>query len=171
MNRKLYSIENCDLVDEWAEKWLALIELINNATGTEQPPWSPPPPTELQEIEYQRLRFWLIDHQAQFVPLWKEFYESHDWACTPNNTDDEDGDFPQKYLENPFLFFYEPENLYRLAQQLGLQSGIDIWEPSEHMASMIRPVFIRLGQLMIEFMDWIDERVDENIAKSPRDQE
>ena len=54
MNRKLYSIENCDLVDEWAEKWLAHIKLINNATGTEQPPWSPPPPTEIQEIEYQR---------------------------------------------------------------------------------------------------------------------
>jgi hypothetical protein len=171
VNQKLYSIANYDLVDEWSEKWLALIELINNVTGTEQPPWSSPPPTELQEIEYQRLRFWLIDHQVQFVPLWTEFYESHDWACTPNNTDDEDGDLPQKYLEPPFLFFYEPENLYRLAQQLGLQSGIDIWEPSEHVASMVRPILIRLGQLMIEFVDWIDERVDENIAKSPRNQE
>jgi len=153
---------NRDLVDEWAEKWLALIELINNVTGTEQPPWSsPPPPTELQEIEYQRLRFWLIDHQAQFIPLWREFHESRDWVSHQNNTD-EDGDLPQKYFENPFLFFYEPENLYRLAQQLGLQSGVDIWEPSEHVASMVRPVFIRLGQLMIEFVDWIDERLDQN---------
>jgi len=161
VNRKLYSIENYELVYEWSEQWLALIELINNATGTEQPPWSSPPPTELQEIEYQRLRFWLIDHQAQFVPLWREFYESHDRAC-PQNATDEDGDFPQKYRENPFLYFYEPENLYRLAQQLELQSGIDIWEPSEHIASTVRPVFIRLGQLMMEFVDWIDERADEN---------
>ena len=161
MNWKLYSIENYDLVDEWAEKWLALIELINNLTGIDQPPWSPPPPTELQEIEYQRLRFWFIDHQAEFLPLWREFYESHEWACPIDNAD-EDGDFPQKYLENPFLFFYEAENLYRLAQQLELQSGIDIWEPSEHVASMVRPIIIRLGQLMIEFIDWIDKRVDEN---------
>ena len=127
-----------------------------------------PPPTELQEMEYQRLRFWLIDHQAQFLPLWREFYESHDWAYPQNNTDEE-GRFPQKYLENHFLYFYEPENLYRLAQQLELQSGIDIWEPSEHIASTVRPVLIRLGQLMVEFVDWIDERADENIAKSPRD--
>jgi hypothetical protein len=161
VNRKPYSIENCDLVYEWAEKWLALIELINNVTGTEQSPWSPPPPTELQEIEYQHLRFWLIDHQAQFMPLWREFYASHDWAYPQDNTN-EDGDFPQKYLENHFLFFYEPENLYRLARQLELQSSINIWEPSEHVASMIRPVFIRLGQLMIEFVDWVDERADEN---------
>ena len=160
VNRKLYSIENYNLVDEWAEKWLALIELINNATGTEQPPWSPPPPTELQEIDYQRLRFWLIDHQARFVPLWREFYESRDWAYPANDTH-EDEDLPPKYLENPFLFFYEPENFYRLAQQLELQSGIDVWEPNEHTASMIRPVFIRLGRLMIEFVDWIDERADD----------
>lgn len=161
MNRKLYSTANRDLVYEWSEKWLALIELINNVTGTEQAPWSPPPPTELQEMEYQRLRFWFIDHQAQFIPLWREFYESQDWAYPLNNAD-EDGDFPQKYLENHFLCFYEPENLYRLTQQLELQSGIDIWEPSEHVASMIRPVLIRLGQLMIEFIDWVDERADEN---------
>jgi len=161
MNRRLFSVENRDLVYDWSEKWLALIELINNVTGTDQPPWSSPPPTELQEIEYQRLRFWFTDHQTQFIPLWREFYESRDWVSHQNDAD-EDGDFPQKYLKNHFLYFYEPENLYRLAQQLELQSGVNIWEPSEHIASTVRPVFIRLGQLMMEFVDWIDERADEN---------
>ena len=159
MNRKLYSTANCDLVYEWSEKWLAMIELINNVTGSDQPPWSPPLPTELQEIEYQRLRFWFIDHQTQFLPLWREFCESRDWVYPENDTH-EDEDLPPKYLENPFLFFYEPENFYRLAQQLELQSGIDIWEPSEHVAGIVRPIFIRLGQLMIEFVDWIDEQAD-----------
>lgn len=151
VNRRLYSIAERNLVYEWAEKWLAFIELINNVTGTEQKSL----PTELQEMGYQRLRFWFIDRQTQFVPLWRKFYESHDWTC-PQNDADEDGDFPQKYLENHFLYFYEPDNLYRLAQQLEFQSGIDIWEPSEHAANMVRPVFIRLGQLMVEFLDWID---------------
>gem|GEM_PF-4467003 len=27
---------------------------------------------------------------------------------------------------------------------------------------MIRPIYVRLGQLMIEFMHWIDERAGEN---------
>jgi len=157
VNQKLYSIGDYDLVYEWAEKWLALIELTNDVTRIDQAPQSPSPPTEIQEIEYQRLRFWFIEHQTQFLLLWMEFYESHDWAYPSNNTD-ENGDFPQKYLENPFLFFYEPENLYRLAQQLGLQSGIDIWEPSEHVASMVRPILIRLGELMIEFADWNNEQ-------------
>ena len=161
MNEKCYSLTEQDLVYEWADKWLCLIELINNVTGTGEAPWSPPPPTELDELKYQRLRFWLIDHQAQFTPLWMEFYRSHTWAYTPSNNDEEGG-LPQRYLENHFLFFYEPENLYELAKQLELQSGTDIWEPSETRAREMRPLLIRLGQLMIEFEDWIDRRTTES---------
>ncbi|MFC1910800.1 hypothetical protein ACFLXC_05935 [Chloroflexota bacterium] len=51
--------------------WLALIELVNNVTDTEEPPWSPPPPAEIHEIEYQPLRFWFIDHQTQVLSLWR----------------------------------------------------------------------------------------------------
>jgi hypothetical protein len=98
-----------------------------------------------------------MDHEAQFLPLWKEFYESRDWhRGEPKGNDEED--LPQKYVGNPFLFFYEPENLYHLAQQLDLQSGVDIWEPSEYRARMVRPVFTRLGELLLEFLDWVDER-------------
>jgi hypothetical protein len=98
-----------------------------------------------------------MDHEAQFLPLWKEFYESRDWR-SPKPKDSNEENFPQKYLDNSFLLFYEPENLYCLAQQLDLQSGIDVWEPSEYRARMIRPIFIRLGELLLEFLDWIDER-------------
>jgi hypothetical protein len=157
MNRAPYSTKNYDLVDEWAEKWLALIELINNVTGVYEPPWSPPPPAEVDEIKYRGLRFWFMGHQAQFVPLWKEFYENRDWhPHEPKGNSEED--LLQEYLDNPFLFFYEPENLYRLAQQLDLQSGIDIWEPSEYRARLIRPILIRLGKLLLELLDWIDRR-------------
>jgi len=155
MNRECCSVEDCDLVDEWAERWLALIELINNVTGTDQPPCSPPAPAEIDEMTYQGLRFWFLDHEDQFVPLWKEFQESGG-RYSPRQ--DVGEDFPQGYLENPFLFFYEPENLYRLAQQLDLQSGINVWEPSEYRARMIRPIFIRLGELLLECLDWVDKR-------------
>lgn len=161
MNRKLYPIANSDFVNEWAEKWLALIDLINNATGTDLPPFSPPPPAEIDEITYQSLRLWFTDHEAQFVPLWKEFYESRDWR-PPKLKDNNEEDFPQRYLDNPFLFFYEPENLYCLAQHLDLQSGIRIWEPSEYRARIIRPIFIRLGELLLEFLDWIDKQEHRN---------
>jgi len=157
MNRGLCPIESRDLVDEWVERWLALIELINNVTGAEGPLVSPPPPVEIDEVTYQSLRLWFMGHEAQFVPLWKEFYGSRGWHLRRSEGNGED-DCPQKYLDNPFLFFYEPEDLYCLAQQLDLQSGIDIWEPSEYRARMVRPIFIRLGELLLECLDWVDKR-------------
>ena len=157
MDRILYSPTEGDLVDDWADKWLELIKLINEVTGTNEPPWSSPPPTETDEIRYLGLHLWFLSYQQQFVPLWNDFCASQHWACSQNNRDH--GGFPEKYLENPFLYFYEPENLYHLAQQLELQSGTDIWEPSEHAARMLRPLLIGMGRRMIEFIDWIDQRV------------
>jgi len=156
-NSRLYSPTEADLADEWASKWLELIALINQVTGTDEPPWSPSPPAETDEIRYFRLRFWFLSHQQQFVPLWNDFSTSQDLAGSQNG--DDSGDFPEKYLENPFLYFYEPENLYQLAQQLELQSGTSIWEPNEQVASLMRPLMIGMGKRMIEFIDWIDERV------------
>jgi len=157
VNNEHYSTVEADLVDEWADKWLELIDLINQVTGTDEPPWSPSPPAETDEIRYARLRFWFLSRQQQFVPLWNDFSTSQDLAGSQNG--DDSGDFPEKYLENPFLYFYEPENLYELAQQLELQSGTDVWEPSESVAGMMRPLMIGMGKRMIEFLDWIDERV------------
>ena len=57
----------------------------------------------------------------------------------------------------PFFVFYESENLYKLAHQMELQDGTLIWEPNEYMANIARPVFIRLGQLSIELIDWMDQ--------------
>ncbi|MFC2026400.1 hypothetical protein ACFLUX_00275 [Chloroflexota bacterium] len=160
---KQYSPAEYEFVFQWANKWLELIKLINETTGTDEPPWSPPVPTDLEELHYQQLRFWFIDHQAQFVPLWEDFYECQEWASHQNLNNEDIADLSDidKYLENPFFFFYKPENLFQLAQQLALQSGIDIWEPSEQRAGMIRPMMIGMGRRMIEFKDWVDGRTFE----------
>ena len=62
-----------------------------------------------------------------------------------------------EFIKNPFHLFYEAENLYRLAQQLELQSGVDIWEPSHNYASATMSLIIFLGKIMIEIIDWVDE--------------
>ena len=80
MDKKLYSSVERELVFDWSDKWIKLIGLINEVTGTDGTPWSPPPPTDLEELQYLGLRFWFIDHQAQFVPLWEDFYECQEWA-------------------------------------------------------------------------------------------
>jgi len=136
MGSKTYCSAERDLTVEWAKIWLRLFYLINEVTGTDEPPHSPPPPDDADEIQYQSPRFWLIDHQEQFMPLWKDYFDFGKQAyvqdCTDEDIDDlEDQD---RYFESPFLEFYEAENLYRLAIQLGLQSSTDLWEPSEYQA-------------------------------------
>ena len=83
-------------------------------------------------------------------------------GCAPrlknhNNEDIADLEDIDEYLQNSFFYFYKPENLCQLAWQLDLQSGIEIWEPSEFRASLIKPIIIRMGRIMIEFVDWISE--------------
>lgn len=119
---------------------------------------SPLPPTEVQEINYQSLRFWFVDHEAQFIPLWRDFYESQDWASHPG--DEEIADMPDadKYIENLFFFCYRPENLCRLVEELDIQSGIGLWEPSEHRAWMAMMELLQMGTRVVEFFEWIDER-------------
>ena len=58
-----------------------------------------------------------------------------------------------------FSFFYEPENLYQLAKQLELQSGVDIWEPSEKEASDVRRLMLTVAHRMVEFDEWMEEIV------------
>jgi len=152
VNRKLYSIENRDLLNDWIEEWYALIELINNVTGPDEPP-----STLSDELEYLCLRSWFIDHQRQFLPLWQDACESHNWEYYHNRTDR-----AWKSFEYLGLCFYESDNLYRLAQRLKLQSGIDIWEPSEGVTKTWRPFFLAMTELMTEFRDCIDEQLDTN---------
>lgn len=153
MNGKLFSSAQTDLVFDWCERWLELIDLINEVTGT------PEPPTDMDELRYQRLRFWLIGHQEQFLPLWKDFRESRE-TTSNHSSDDTDVAYLQdveKYLENPFSYFYEPENLFELATHLDLQSSTHLWEPRESRASMVRPILLRTGEIMVDFVDWVSE--------------
>jgi hypothetical protein len=151
---KGYSAEQRDLVSDWCEKWLELSALINEVTGT------PEPPSDLDELRYWSFRFWFIDHQAEFVQLWGNFSRSkylpsNQASYIEEGTDSKD---MEKYFKNPFAYFYEPKDLYVLAQQLDLQCGVDIWEPSEHRASVMRPTLVRMGETMMEFVNWIPER-------------
>ena len=158
MDEKAFSDAEQDLASEWAEKWLELVGLINEVTGTDEPPWSPPPPSDLDEIHYQSLRFWFLDHQEQFNPMWKD-YQRCNMGSLFQDYESEDELHPEyiKYRENPLLYLYEPESLYRLACHLDLQSGVDMWEPSEYRASRLRPLLIRTGELMVEFLAWLNK--------------
>ena len=154
MNGKLYSLDQRYSVIDWADKWFELGMLIIDITSTDEPPYLTPMPSELDEINYQRLRFWLKDHEAQFIPMWQDFYACQDWAIKDNYEDNDD------LLKNPFSCLYAPENLYQLAQELDLQSGSEVWEPSKHRANEANAIIIHMGKRILQFVNWIDERVN-----------
>jgi hypothetical protein len=159
--KKLYSFTDQYLIDDWADKWFVLSNLINGLIWTDDPPWITPPPTYSEEIQYQRLRFWFIDHQEQFIPIWVDYYNYKNRVCTEDFTIENVREFldTDEFIKNPFHLFYRAENLHRFAQQLELQSGVDIWEPSHNYASATMSLIIFLGKIMIELIDWVDERI------------
>ena len=152
MSTKRFTSQETTLAHTWVDQWLKLIALINRVTGTEEPPFSPPPPTALDEIEYMLLRSRLLEHEEEFLPLWRNFDNARG---EPDDVDLTIDPGLGKHIDNPFLYFYEPENLYKLAVHLELQSSVLIWEPCEKDASLIRRVMISLGELMVDFVHWI----------------
>ncbi|MFC2007647.1 hypothetical protein ACFLVB_03520 [Chloroflexota bacterium] len=158
MNKKLYSSTQRNQVYDWIDRWFELTMLIIEVTCTDEPPFSVPPPTELDEIDYQRLHFWLSDHEAPFVQLWQDYYNCQEWAIQQEH-DDSGAD---KLTKNPFSCCYQSENLYQLAQELDMQSGKDLWEPNDYRARTAFGLLINMGERMVEFLDWVDERTEES---------
>jgi len=160
LDKKLYSSTDRDLIDDWADRWFELSHLVNGLIWTDDPPWTTPPPTEVDELEYQRLRFWFLDHQEQSVSLWVAFGKSLKGIADEHPSLDNTQESPDtdEFIRNPFHLFYSAENLYLLAQHLELQSGVYIWEPSNHYASATMSLMILLGKAMFKLMDWIDEQ-------------
>jgi len=154
---KKYSVIEHNFIYDWTDRWFQLGTLLLDLFRFDETP-SPPPPTEIEEINYQNLRFWFVDHEAQFIPLWRDFYQSQDWALHPG--DEEIADMPdgEEYIENPFFCCYRPENLYRLVQELGIQSSIDIWEPSDQYSWEVTMKLLDMSKRVVEFYKWMQSR-------------
>jgi hypothetical protein len=71
----------------------------------------------------------------------------------------EEYDEDDSLLKNPFSCLYAPKNIYKLAKEFNLQSGIEVREPSKPRANKANSIIIHMGKKMLEFVDWIDERV------------
>jgi len=146
-----YSSEEQTLVYQWVKKWSELSLLIIDVTGEDIPPYSPPPPTLDEELQYQNLRFWLLERHKKFISLWRDFEHTQ----TEDANDPAERPLKDNFIDNVLLSFYEPENLYRLTQQLELQSGIDIWEPSRKEALEVWSFMIWLTKRLIKVRNYI----------------
>jgi hypothetical protein len=74
-------------------------------TGKKEMP--APLPTELDEINYQRIRFWLKEHETEVIALWQDFCTSRYWTVK----DDEEGNSEaDDIFRNPFSCLYAPKD-------------------------------------------------------------
>jgi hypothetical protein len=153
-----YSSSQKQLVCDWNEKWHEQSKLLlDEIFSTKRVEWSLQPRTEIDELHYLKLRFWFIDNEAEFLPIWRicvscgalELMQSHYQGLTL-----EDYTIMQQ-ADNPFSCYYEPDNLYLFANYLGVQIGVPSWEPCNKDASRRLYFISTLGSALCACNEWI----------------
>lgn len=161
MGNKSYSPQEMTLANAWVERWLEFMDLISRVTGTDEIPPIIPPPTPLDEIEYMLHRRWFLENELAFIPLWRDFDNAR---IESDDMDEEDPIIDpelNKYVINMFLYFYGPENFYRLAVHLDLQTDDSVWEPKEEVMAVVRPFMVKIGELAVDFLCWIENHPED----------
>lgn len=151
MKNKAYTEEEKQIAKDWTMQWLQFFDLINNVTGTDEPPHNPPPPTDEDEISYQKLRLWFLDNELRFLPLWNEFCEYRK-SChgeEVENLEDIDEKGFAAFMDNPFGYYYAARTLYTWAHHIGLQYSTVIWEPSEQEMQKVRPILGFIAKMLV----------------------
>lgn len=131
-----------EFLDEWAEKWCSLGELIFETIRTDKPAGAPLQPGILEENLYQSLRSWFIESEPRFLPLWKDYYQSLDWNLDISQDIIQQIYDADKCLENPFLAFYMLESLDALLHRI----------PTEEQAWNTALALLALSSLVPSFI-------------------
>ena len=152
---KTYNAADVELIMEWADKYFKVIALINNLFSGRDFDNPPPAPTFESEIEYQRLRLWFCKNHNGFVPIWADFCSSK--GCPIQSAGNVDG---MEYAENPFLYFYYPDNLLELAFTIGATSAADTWDTDKENAELIINVNNSFSHKVMRLKYWIGEFAD-----------
>ena len=76
-----FSETDIEFVEEWADRWRDLFDLLFEAVRTDNKPGNLyRKPNQLDESRYTYLRSWFVAHESQFIPLWREYTKSQDWS-------------------------------------------------------------------------------------------
>lgn len=154
-----YSERTRDFAFEWVNKWGQLVDSIFDLVAHDEAKFRFSPPTDLEETKYQKFRSWFVDHEAQFVPLWKDFYESRDRASNPNHEAFADASDNADNFEHPFQFVYVPKTLDSLILFLHIGTGCEIWYPAQERAPIICAELTSRHKKAAEFFTWIQDKV------------
>ena len=115
-------------------------------------------PSFENEIEFQRLRFWFRKNHDEFVPIWVDFCLSHGKSIEFTDNYNE-----MEYRNNPFLFYYDPDNLLDLVDTLEATIPVDNQDTNNLAVSNMLTILNSFSCTVIHLAYWIGEFADTSV--------
>ena len=147
-----YTESEKDLIFAWADRWCLFTDLVFKLFE----PNGRYMPTEIDETDFQSIRFWLADNKQRFLALWKDFYESQDWSLDTGMDIIAEIRDAEQTLEPLFFGFFQFENLDTLVRTcvIDSRSGTRSEEKVRESAAAV----FRLDNIARDFVCWISDR-------------
>ena len=153
-----YSAAEVDLVLEWIDKYFQVNDLINKVFGSGNSKNHSSIPSFESEIEYQRLRFWFRKNHYKFVPIWIEFCVSHGYSIEFTDNSGE-----MDYRNNPFLFYYDQDNLLDLAEMMEIMMPLDTQNSNNQTTEPVLNIVNSFSSTVVHLAYWIGEFADTSV--------
>jgi hypothetical protein len=153
-----YTAAQIDMVLEWIDKYFAVNALINKVFGNDNLENDSAMPSFENEIEYQRLRFWFRKNHEKFVPIWNDFCLSHGYSSQYMDNTSE-----MEYRQNPFLFYYDHDNLLDLEEALGVYILDGTHDANKEFMELMLNTINGFSCTAIHLAWWIGEFADTGV--------
>jgi hypothetical protein len=148
------STEKRQLIRNWLANWIELCDLVNQSIWPDVRPFGVCLPTDLHETRYQRLRFWFLIHEGEFLSLWNEYYSLKETTNGVATDSIENHHLQYNVFDKNFFGpYYNQENLYTLIQELDKKCGMDTQKPSNKPAYDVMAIMVsQIGGMLEKFV-------------------
>jgi len=149
-----FSETDIEFIEEWADRWCELFDLLFEAIRTDNKPASLyGKPNQLDELHYKDLSSWFIDNELHFLPIWKKYTESQNWSLDISENLIQQIHDGEKDLENPFRALYSVKSLDDLLHYIA--DSKDCY-PTEKEAWSVAVALLNASSMAAEFVGGIN---------------
>jgi hypothetical protein len=137
-----YSAAEVDLVLEWIDKYFQVNALINKVFGSGN------------SKNHSSIR----KNHYKFVPIWIEFCVSHGYSIEFTDNSGE-----MDYRNNPFLFYYDQDNLLDLAEMMEIMMPLDTQNSNNQTTEPVLNIVNSFSSTVVHLAYWIGEFADTSV--------